>query len=114
MPPWGWFLDKDIRLHINTYEMSFVLGSTRTVSGDIYDQEGDDFNEQYHPVPGIAGAQQDHAGAVGLVFPGFLIWGIRSGQFHNVEEAKYQVFRKQKPSESENRVNTEVEEHEQA
>jgi nitrogen fixation-related uncharacterized protein len=37
-------------------------------------------------------------GAVGLVFLGFLVWGWRSGQFHNVEEAKYQVFRKQKPS----------------
>ena len=35
-------------------------------------------------------------GAVGLVFLGFLIWGIKTGQFHNVEEAKYQVFRKQK------------------
>jgi nitrogen fixation-related uncharacterized protein len=35
-------------------------------------------------------------GAVGIVFLGFLIWGIKSGQFHNVEEAKYQVFRKQK------------------
>ena len=35
-------------------------------------------------------------GVVGLVFLGFLVWGIRSGQFHNVEEAKYQVFRKQK------------------
>jgi nitrogen fixation-related uncharacterized protein len=31
-----------------------------------------------------------------LVFLGFLIWGIKSGQFHNIEEAKYQVFRKQK------------------
>ena len=35
--------------------------------------------------------------SVGLVFLGFLIWGIKSGQFHNVEEAKYQVFREQKP-----------------
>jgi nitrogen fixation-related uncharacterized protein len=51
-------------------------------------------------------------GVVGLVFLGFLIWGIRSGQFHNVEEAKYQVFRRQKPSKGENGVNTEVEEHE--
>jgi cbb3-type cytochrome oxidase maturation protein len=36
-------------------------------------------------------------GAIGLVFLGFLIWALKSGQFHNVEEAKYQVFRKQKP-----------------
>jgi cbb3-type cytochrome oxidase maturation protein len=39
-------------------------------------------------------------GVVGLVFLGFLIWGIKSGQFHNVEEAKYQVFGKQKHAES--------------
>jgi nitrogen fixation-related uncharacterized protein len=52
-------------------------------------------------------------GAVGLVFLGFLVWGLRSGQFHNVEEAKYQVFRRQKPSGDESRVKTEVEEHEQ-
>jgi len=35
-------------------------------------------------------------GIIGIVFLGLLIWGIKSGQFHNVEEAKYQVFRKQK------------------
>ena len=34
--------------------------------------------------------------AIGISFLGFLIWGIRSGQFHNIEEAKFQVFRKQK------------------
>ena len=26
-------------------------------------------------------------------FAGFLIWGILSGQFKNVEDAKYQIFR---------------------
>lgn len=26
------------------------------------------------------------------IFLGFLIWGIKSGQFKNVEEAKYQLF----------------------
>ncbi|XUX01245.1 MAG: cbb3-type cytochrome c oxidase subunit 3 [Dehalogenimonas sp.] len=31
-----------------------------------------------------------------IVFLGFLIWGIRSGQFKNVEEAKYQMFKHQK------------------
>jgi cbb3-type cytochrome oxidase maturation protein len=40
---------------------------------------------------------------IGLVFLGFLIWGIKSGQFHNVEEAKYHVFRKQKPTDDENK-----------
>ena len=34
-------------------------------------------------------------GLIGIIFLGFLIWGIKSGQFHNVEEAKFQVFRKQ-------------------
>jgi nitrogen fixation-related uncharacterized protein len=38
--------------------------------------------------------------AIFLVFLGFLIWGIKSRQFHNVEEAKYQVFRKQRKSEN--------------
>ena len=28
-----------------------------------------------------------------LSFLGFLIWGIRSGQFKDIEDAKYQIFR---------------------
>jgi len=28
-----------------------------------------------------------------IIFLGFLIWGWKSGQFKNVEDAKYQVFR---------------------
>jgi nitrogen fixation-related uncharacterized protein len=28
-----------------------------------------------------------------LIFVGMLIWGIKSGQFKNVEEAKYHLFR---------------------
>lgn len=28
-----------------------------------------------------------------LIFAGLLVWGLRTGQFRNVEEAKYQVFR---------------------
>jgi cbb3-type cytochrome oxidase subunit 3 len=31
-----------------------------------------------------------------IVFLGFLIWGIRTGQFKNVEEAKYHMFRHKK------------------
>ena len=27
-----------------------------------------------------------------LSFLGFLIWGIKSGQFTNIEEAKYRIF----------------------
>lgn len=26
------------------------------------------------------------------IFLGFLIWGIKSGQFHNVEDAKYRML----------------------
>ena len=36
-------------------------------------------------------------GLLGLSFLGFLVWGIRSGQFHNIEDAKYQLFREKKP-----------------
>jgi cbb3-type cytochrome oxidase maturation protein len=28
-----------------------------------------------------------------LILLGFLIWGIKSGQFKKVEEAKYQIFK---------------------
>lgn len=35
---------------------------------------------------------------IGLILVGLLVWGIKSGQFHNVEDAKYQVFRKQRQS----------------
>jgi len=58
MPPWGWSLSEETRWKINTYEMSFFLGATRTVDGEISDQEGDDFNEKTHITPPIAGTQQ--------------------------------------------------------
>jgi nitrogen fixation-related uncharacterized protein len=32
------------------------------------------------------------SGLIFLIFMGFLIWGITSGQFKNVEQAKYQLF----------------------
>ncbi len=28
-----------------------------------------------------------------LILVGFLVWGVKSGQFKNIEEAKYQMFR---------------------
>jgi cytochrome c oxidase cbb3-type subunit I/II len=59
MPPWGWSLDEETRWTINTYEMSFALGSFRTVDGEISDQEGDDFNDRTHIMPGIAGTARD-------------------------------------------------------
>jgi cbb3-type cytochrome oxidase maturation protein len=33
-------------------------------------------------------------GSLFLIFVGFLIWGIKSGQFKDIEEAKYQIFRR--------------------
>jgi nitrogen fixation-related uncharacterized protein len=33
------------------------------------------------------------SGLIFLIFLGFLIWGIKSGQFKNVEESKYQLFK---------------------
>ena len=41
MPPWGWSLDDETIWTINLYEMSFVNGSLRTISGDVSDAEGD-------------------------------------------------------------------------
>lgn len=38
--------------------------------------------------------------AIGIIFLGFLVWGVKSGQFRNVEEAKHQVFREQRQSEN--------------
>ncbi len=32
-------------------------------------------------------------GLILVTFIGFLVWGIRSGQFKNIEDAKYQIFR---------------------
>jgi hypothetical protein len=32
-------------------------------------------------------------GLILITFVGLLIWGIRSGQFRNIEDAKYQIFR---------------------
>ena len=34
-------------------------------------------------------------GVLLLSFGGFLIWGFRSGQFKDIEEAKYQLFKKE-------------------
>jgi nitrogen fixation-related uncharacterized protein len=34
------------------------------------------------------------------IFLGLLVWGARSGQFKNVEEAKYQIFRRNNGDES--------------
>jgi cytochrome c oxidase cbb3-type subunit I/II len=59
MPAWGLSLnDTEIRL-VAIYEMSFVLGSVRTFSGDISDAEGDAFAMNVLNAPGISGTAQD-------------------------------------------------------
>jgi cytochrome c oxidase cbb3-type subunit I/II len=59
MPPWGLSLTDDVIWKIVTYEKSFAQGSIRTVAGEISDQEGDDFDNQTHITPGIAGTQAE-------------------------------------------------------
>jgi cytochrome c oxidase cbb3-type subunit I/II len=75
MPPWGWSLDEDTIWKIATYEMSLVDGSIRTVSGDISDQEGDDYDAQYHPMPTIAGTEADF-------IKGQALYGLYCAQCH--------------------------------
>lgn len=60
MPSWGLSLDQDTIWKVATYEMSFAHGSIRTVDGGISDDEGDQFNDRTHILPGIAGTQADY------------------------------------------------------
>ncbi len=61
MPAWGLSLNgTEIRM-IAVYEMSFVFGSPRTISGDISDAEGDTFAETVLDSPPIAGTSQQFA-----------------------------------------------------
>jgi hypothetical protein len=39
-------------------------------------------------------------GLILIVLTGLLVWGICSGQFKNVEDAKYQIFRHNKQTDS--------------
>ena len=60
MPAWGLSLnDTEIGL-VAIYEMSFVVGSVRTVSGDISDAEGDAYAMDVLDSPPIAGTMQDY------------------------------------------------------
>lgn len=59
MPPWGWSLDDDAIWKIATYEMSFVNGSIRSISGDFSDGEGDKYNDKTHITPPIDGTKED-------------------------------------------------------
>jgi len=60
MPSWVLSLDQDTIWKVATYEMSFAHGSIRTVDGGISDDEGDQFNDRTHILPGIAGTQADY------------------------------------------------------
>jgi cbb3-type cytochrome oxidase maturation protein len=44
------------------------------------------------------------SGLIGISFLGFLIWGVRSGQFHNVEDAKYRLFDNHSEPDDENKT----------
>jgi cytochrome c oxidase cbb3-type subunit I/II len=59
MPAWGLSLNETEISLVAIYEMSFVLGSVRTVSGDISDAEGDDFAMNVLNTPPINGTMQD-------------------------------------------------------
>jgi cytochrome c oxidase cbb3-type subunit I/II len=59
MPAWGLSLDEDTIWKIATYELSFAEGSIRTVDGGISDDEGDQYDAENHPLPGIAGTLAD-------------------------------------------------------
>ncbi len=59
MPAWGLSLNStEIRL-VAVYELSFVFGSARTISGGISDAEGDNFAQTVLNVPPISGTTQD-------------------------------------------------------
>jgi cbb3-type cytochrome oxidase maturation protein len=48
--------------------------------------------------------------SLAVIFLGFLIWGIRTGQFRNIEEPKYRIF--DDKGEEEEKVNEQTEEKE--
>jgi nitrogen fixation-related uncharacterized protein len=55
-------------------------------------------------------AQTILTGLIFLIFVGFLIWGIKTGQFHNIEEAKYRMLENdKKPKNAENKAGTKEE-----
>jgi nitrogen fixation-related uncharacterized protein len=41
-----------------------------------------------------------------LIFLGFLIWGVASGQFQGVEDTKYQIFKSDAKIQEENKIET--------
>jgi cytochrome c oxidase cbb3-type subunit I/II len=59
MPAWKLSLNETEIGLVAIYEMSFVLGATRTVSGDISDSEGDNFANTVLNSPPIEGSMQE-------------------------------------------------------
>jgi cytochrome c oxidase cbb3-type subunit I/II len=59
MPAWKLSLNETEISLVTIYEMSFVLGSTRTVSGDISDAEGDNYANTVLDSPPIGGTMQE-------------------------------------------------------
>jgi nitrogen fixation-related uncharacterized protein len=66
----------------------------------------------------IGGVKMDEAtiaqtiltGLIFLIFVGFLIWGIKTGQFHNIEETKYRMLEDdKKPPKPDTKPDTEQE-----
>jgi cytochrome c oxidase cbb3-type subunit I/II len=59
MPQWGLSLNDTQIQMVAIYEMSFVFGSARTISGDISDAEGDNYANTVLNSPPIAGTMDD-------------------------------------------------------
>jgi cytochrome c oxidase cbb3-type subunit I/II len=59
MPAWKLSLNETEISLVTIYEMSFVLGSIRTVSGDISDAEGDNYANTVLDSPPIGGTMQE-------------------------------------------------------
>ena len=59
MPTWKNSLTENERWEIALYEMSFAIGSIRTISGNVSDQEALDFANRTNMTPPIAGTGDD-------------------------------------------------------
>jgi cytochrome c oxidase cbb3-type subunit I/II len=60
MPPWGLSLSEDTIWKIATYELSFKEGALRSISGDISDAEGDNYNNTVLSAPPISGTKEQY------------------------------------------------------
>jgi len=59
MPPWGKSLDEELIWKINTFEMSFAVGSFRTKSVEETDAQAGNFASKTGIVPDIAGTEEE-------------------------------------------------------